>query len=169
MHSADTEEILRIILSLNNSKSTGPNSIPTEILKLLGPNICVPLKEIINISFATGYYPDKLKIAEIVAVFKNKGDPRQVNNYRPISLLSNINKIFEKLVYSRLYSFLELHECIFELQFGFRSKHSTNHALTSLTETIRDALDGSNFACGIFVDFQKAFDTVNHAILIKKT
>ena len=168
MHSADTEEILRIILSLNNSKSTGPNSIPTEILKLLGPNICVPLKEIINISFATGYYPDKLKIAEIVAVFKNKGDPRQVNNYRPISLLSNINKIFEKLVYSRLYSFLELHECIFELQFGFRSKHSTNHALTSLTETIRDALDGSNFACGIFVDFQKAFDTVNHAILIKK-
>ena len=79
MHSADTEEILRIILSLNNSKSSGPNSIPTEILKLLGPNICVPLKEIINISFATGQYPEKLKIAEIVAVFKNKGDPRQVN------------------------------------------------------------------------------------------
>ena len=100
MHSADTEEILRIILSLNNSKSTGPNSIPTEILKLLGPSICVPLKEIINISFATGIYPEKLKIAEIVAVFKNKGDPRQANNYRPISLLSNINKIFEKLVYS---------------------------------------------------------------------
>ena len=168
MHSADTEEILRIILSLNNSKSTGPNSIPTEILKLLGPSICVPLKEIINISFATGIYPEKLKIAEIVAVLKNKGDPRQVNNYRPISLLSNINKIFEKLVYSRLFSFLELHQCIFELQFGFRSKHSTNHALTSLTETIRDALDGSNFACGIFVDFQKAFDTVNHAILLKK-
>ena len=101
-------------------------------------------------------------------MFKNKGDPRQVNNYRPISLLSNINKIFEKLVYSRLYSFLELHECIFELQFGFRSKHSTNHALTSLTETIRDALDNSNFACGIFVDFQKAFDTVDHSILLKK-
>ena len=168
MHSADTEEILRIILSLNNSKSSGPNSIPTDVLKLLGPNICYPLKEIINISFATGNYPDKLKIAEIVAVFKNKGDPRQVNNYRPISLLSNINKIFEKLVYSRLYSFLELHECIFELQFGFRSKHSTNHALTSLTETIRDALDNSNFACGIFVDFQKAFDTVDHSILLKK-
>jgi hypothetical protein len=168
MQSADTEEILRIILSLNNSKATGPNSIPTEILKLLGPNICFPLKEIINISFATGIYPDKLKLAEIIAVFKKKGDPRQVTNYRPISLLSNINKIFEKLVYSRLYSFLELHECIFELQFGFRSKHSTNHALMSLTETIRDALDNSNFACGIFVDFQKAFDTVDHNILLKK-
>ena len=72
------------------------------------------------------------------------------------------------MVYSRLFSFLEIHECIFELQFGFRSKHSTNHALTSLTETIRDALDNSNFACGIFVDFQKAFDTVDHIILLKK-
>ena len=66
--------IIRIIHSLNNSKSSGP--IPTEILKLLGPNIRVPSKEIINVSFATGSYPDKLKIAEIVAVFKNKGDPR---------------------------------------------------------------------------------------------
>ena len=168
MHSADSEEILRIILSLNNSKASGPNSIPTEILKLLGPNFCFPLREIINISFATGVYPERLKLAEIVAVFKQKGDPRHVNNYRPISLLSNINKIFEKLVYSRLYSFLELHECIYELQFGFRSKHSTNHALTSLTETIRDALDNSNFACGIFVDFQKAFDTVDHNILVSK-
>ena len=72
MHSADTEEILRIIVSLNNSKATGPNSIPTEILKLLGPNICFPLKEIINISFATGIYPDRLKLAEIIAVFKKK-------------------------------------------------------------------------------------------------
>ena len=91
--SADTEEILRIITSLNNSKSTGPNSIPTEILKLLAPILCYPLKEIINISFATGVYPDKLKLAEVIAVFKQKGDPRLFSNYRPISLLSNINKI----------------------------------------------------------------------------
>ena len=72
MHSADTEEILRIILSLNNSKAIGPNSIPTEILKLLGPNICFPLKEIINISFATGIYPDKLKLAEIVVYINSQ-------------------------------------------------------------------------------------------------
>ena len=90
-------------------------------------------------------------------------------NYRPISLLSNLNKIFEKLVHERLYSFLELHDCIFELQFGFRTKHSTNHALMSLTEMVRNALDNSKFACGIFVDFQKAFDTVDHNVLIRKT
>ena len=67
--------------------------------------------------------PEELKLAVIIAVFKNKGDPRLFPNYRPMSLLSNINKIFEKLVHTRLYSFLELHDCIYELQFGFRTKH----------------------------------------------
>ena len=166
--SADSNEILIIIDSLENNKATGPHSIPTEILKLIKPNLCHPLKEIINLSFATGKYPDKLKIAKVIPIFKNKGDQLAVSNYRPISLLSNINKIFEKLVYSRLYSFLQLHNCIYELQFGFRAKHSTNHALFSLTEMIRDALDNGNFACGIFIDLQKAFDTVDHQILLKK-
>ena len=105
--SADTEEILRIIFSFQNSKASGPNSIPTEILKMLSFNLCHPLKEIINISFATGIYPDKLKIAKVIPIFKNKGDQLLVSNYRPISLLSNINKIFEKLVHARLYNFLE--------------------------------------------------------------
>ena len=89
-------------------------------------------------------------------------------NYRPISLLSNINKIYEKLMYSRLYNFLNLHNCIYDLQFGFRGKHSTNHALLSLTENICDALDNYNFACGIFIDLQKAFATVDHSILLDK-
>ena len=166
--SVDSNEVIFIIDSLENNKATGPNSIPTEILKIIKYNICYPLKEIINMSFATGVYPDKLKIAKVIPIFKNKGDQLQVSNYRPISLLSNINKIFEKLVYSRLYSFLNLHNCIYELQFGFRAKHSTNHALLSLTEMIREALDNSNFACGIFIDLQKAFDTVDHEILLNK-
>ena len=109
-----------------------------------------------------------MKIAKVIPIFKNKGDQLLVCNYRPISLLSNINKIFEKLVYSRLYSFSNLHYCIYDLQFGFREKHSTNHALFSLTEMIRGALDDGNFACGIFIDLQKAFDTVDHHILLKK-
>ena len=166
--SADVGEISRIIDSFENSKATGPNSIPTEILKLIKHNICYPLKEIINLSFATGTYPDQLKIAKVIPIFKNKGDVLVVSNYRPISLLSNINKIFEKLVYSRLYSFLTLHNCIYELQFGFRARHSTDHALLSITEMVRKALDNSDYACGIFIDLQKAFDTVDHQILLKK-
>ena len=157
-----------IINSLDNGKASGPYSIPTEFLKIIKQNICFPLKEIINMSFATGSYPDKLKMAKVIPVYKNKGDQLLVSNYRPISLLSNINKIFEKLVYSRLYSFLNLHNCIYELQFGFRTNHSTNHALFSLTEEIRKALDSNNFACGIFIDLQKAFDTVDHQILLRK-
>ena len=133
-NSVTAKEVVLIINLLENSKATGPYSIPTEILKLIKPNICHPLKEIINLSFATGIYPDKLKIAKVIPIFKNKGDEMLVSNYRPISLLSNVNKIFEKLAYSRLYSFLNLYNCIYELQFGFRANHSTNHALFSLTE-----------------------------------
>ena len=71
-------------------------------------------------------------------------------------------------MYSRLYKFLSIHECIYDFQFGFRENHSTNHALVSLTESIHQALDGNNFACGVFIDHQKAFDTVDHNILLKK-
>ena len=165
--SADPVEVICIIDSLDSKKGSGPYSVPGTILKALKANLCHPLTTIINMSFATGIYPDLLKIAKVIPIFK-KGDKLFVSNYRPISLLSNINKIFEKLVYSRLYSFLELHNCIYELQFGFRAKHSTQHALASLTELVRLALDEGNFACGIFVDFAKAFDTVDHSILLNK-
>ena len=156
-----------IIDSFDNNKASGPHSIPVEIMKILKSNISEPLKDIINLCFATGVYPDQLKVAKVIPIYKNKGDMLILSNFRPISLLSNINKIFEKLVHSRLYSFLNLHNYIYEFQFGFRSNHSTNYALLSLTESIRNALDGSNFACGIFLDFQKAFDTVDHNILLK--
>ena len=165
--SADPVEVINIINSLDPGKGSGPYSIPSNILKALKANLCYPLTTIINMSFATGVYPDQLKIAKVIPVFK-KGDKLLVSNYRPISLLSNMNKIFEKLVYSRLYSFLEIHDCIYELQFGFRARHSTQHALASLTELVKIALDEGSFACGIFVDFAKAFDTVDHSILLKK-
>ena len=83
-------------------------------------------------------------------------------------MLSNVNKILEKLVHIRVYKFLEKFHCLYSLQFGFRKKHSTNHALIDITETIRHALDNNKLVCGVFVDLQKAFDTVNHDILISK-
>ena len=164
----DSEEIIFIIDSIDGCKASGPHSIPTDILKMIKCNIGSPLREIINMSFEKGIYPNNLKTAKINPIYKNKGDPLQFKNYRPISLLSNINKIFEKLVYKRLYSFLNTYNCIYELQFGFRAKHSTNHALINLTEMVREALDSGKFAGGIFVDLQKAFDTVDHEILLNK-
>ena len=92
-----------------------------------------------------------------------------VANYRPISLLSNINKILAKLMFNnRLYSFLESNKCIYDLQFGFRQKHSTNHALLNMVQQIKETIDKRDISIGVFIDFQKAFDTVNHKILLGK-
>ena len=108
-----------------------------------------------------------MKIALVIPIFK-KGDNQDCNNYRPISLLPNISKLFEKLIHNRLSKFLEENKCLFSKQFGFRNKHSTTHALIDITETVRKALDDNEFAGGVFLDFKKAFDTVNHRILLKK-
>ena len=160
-------EIKLIISSINNSKSSGPNSIPTHLLHLLKDYICDPLNKIFNLSLTTGQHPNILKISKTIPIYK-KGSRLLVSNYRPISLLYNLNKILEKIVHSRVYAFLEDYQCIYSLQFGFRKKHSTNHALIDITETVRQALDNKKYACGVFVDLQKAFDTVNHDILINK-
>ena len=89
-------------------------------------------------------------------------------NYRPISRLSNIEKIIEKLMYKTLSNFLDINNLIYSLQFDFRQKYSTTYALTNLTESIRQTLDEGRFGCGIFADLQKAFDTVDHKILLHK-
>ena len=102
LESADSQEVLLIIDSLDNNKASGPNSIPTDVLKLIKNNICHPLKEIINLSFATGIYPTQLKLAKVIPTFKNKGDPLMFSNYRPISLTSLIMKVYERVIRSDL-------------------------------------------------------------------
>ena len=163
----DENEIVSIISSFDINKSSGPYSIPTHIIFLLKDELCIPLKSIFNLYLFTRQHPDILKISKTIPIFK-KGSRLLVSNYRPISLLSNLNKILEKIVHARIYKFLEDCQCIYSLQFGFLKKHSTNHALIDITETIRQALDNKQIACGVFVDLQKAFDTVNHDILIAK-
>ena len=120
-----------------------------------------------HLPFQNGTFPEKLKIAKVIPIFK-KADASMNSNYRPISLLSIFSKIFEKLMHQRLYNFLELHEILFQMQFGFRNGHSTDHALISLSERIKYTLDSNRVGCGIFIDLQKAFDTVNHTILLQK-
>ena len=161
-------EVIDIITSSISNKAVGPNSIPNKILHMIKKLIAEPLAEIINLSFSTGIYIDKLKISKIIPIYKEKGSNTSCKNFRPISLLSNINKIIEKIMHQRLYDFLEKQGSIYDYQFGFRKSHSTDHALLDLTEDIRQAIDKNNFACGIFIDLQKAFDTVDHDILLKK-
>ena len=118
-------------------------------------------------SFSTGQFPSVLKIAKVIPIHK-KQSKVDYTNYRPISLLSNIEKIIEKLMYKRLSNFLDINNLIYSLQFGFRPKYSTTHALINLTESIRQSLDEGNFSCAIFVDLQKAFNAVDHKVLLHK-
>ena len=134
---------------------------------IFGSHISIELSVLINESFLTGIFPEQLKIAKVIPIFK-KGLKTKKSNYRPISLLSNFSKIFEKVMQKRLNNFLEICEVLFCMQFGFRSGHSTDHALITLTESIKSTLDNNKFGCGIFIDLQKAFDTVNHEILLSK-
>ena len=162
-----TNEVEKIINALK-PKSDGPYSIPTQILKTVLHKISEILTKIFNLSIQTGKFITPLKMAKVIPIYKNKGSPYDANNYRPISLLSNLDKIFEKLIKSRLVNFLDENKIIFKNQFGFRSKHSTTHALVNLTEKIRANIDKGLFSCGVFIDLQKAFDTVDHKILLSK-
>ena len=128
-------EVQNIIGSLKSGKAVGPYSIPIFLLKLLSQYISFPLSDIINNSFVNGIFPDLLKLAKVIPLYK-KQSPIDPNNYRPISLLSVFSKIIEKLMYTRLYNFLENYKVLYSLQFGFHAKHSTLHALISLTEFI---------------------------------
>ena len=161
------EEIEDVISCLDASKSVGPNSIPNQIIQVVKKSISTPLANIFNSSFSSGVCPNFLKFSKVIPIFK-KDSKLIISNYRPISLLSNINKILEKIMFKRLYNFLESNKCIYKQQFGFRQNHSTNHALLSMTQQIREIIDSGNIAIGVFVDFQKAFDTVNHEILLHK-
>ena len=160
-------EVICCISNLDSSKASGPYSIPSCALSAINTTISGPLSVIINLSFSNGVFPDRLKISDVLPSYK-KHSKLSVSNYRPISLLSNLDKIFEKLIYKRTYDFLQQHNVFFQQQFGFRKKHSTSHAILNMIQKIMDALDKGEFACGVFVDLQKAFDTVDHKILLKK-
>ena len=163
----DSTEVSDIISNLTTDKSEGPNGIPTKILHLLKNDISHIFADLFNKSFSTGVFPSALKIAKILPIHK-KGSKLECNNYRPISILSNLDKMLEKLMHKRIYSYLETNNIIYNLQFGFRKNYSTTLALLSLTDDINYQLDNGKFGCGIFIDFQKAFDTVDHSILLKK-
>ena len=161
------DEIASIIRLFDTSKATGPNGISVFLLKAFNGFFSYWLARLINLSFETGIFPDLLKVAKVNPLHK-KGSKLDHLNYRPISLLSIFSKIYEKLIYSRVYSYLIRHDLIYDKQFGFRSNYSTNHAVISLTENIRRLLDNGHYVGGIFIDLEKAFDTVSHDILCKK-
>ena len=156
-------EILRIPIN----KSHGLYSCPTQLLKYSSNVISSTLAEIINLSISTGMFHTRLKMAKIIPIFKAE-DNTNANNYRPISLLSNFNMIFEKLVFSRMESFIEQNDILSPSQYGFRKAHSTQHAILDIVSAIQENMGKRLFSCGVFIDLKKAFDTVDHKILLHK-
>ena len=151
-----------------NNKSHGLYSCPNQILKCASNVISNTLAEIINLSISTGVYPNKFKMAKIVPIFKidDNTDP---SNYGLISLLSTrFNRIFEKLIFKRMESFIEQNNQFSPSQYGFRKTLSTQHAILDTVSTIQTNMDKHLFSCGVFIDLKKAFDTVNHNILLHK-
>ena len=136
-------------------------------MKKIKDAILAPLAKLINRSFHNGVFPNILKIAEVIPIFKSESRVA-CNNYWLISHLYNIGKITEKLMHKHLYSFLETQNCFYAAQFGFQLNMSTNNALISIIENIQTQLDEGKYCAGVFVDLKKAFDTVNHNIYTTK-
>ena len=157
----------KLINNLNRNKSLGPCRIPVKILQNHVEVLKQHLTYLINLSFRQGIFPEALKIPRVTPIFK-KEEPQLLSNYRLISVQPVFSKLDEKCFYSCLYSFVTKYKLLFKKQFCFRSNHSTSHALISLIDLIKKYLDNNYFVCGVSIDFQKAFDTVNHEILLVK-
>ena len=147
--------------------SCGYDDISTKLLKRIKDIILEYLTVIINQSLMTGIFPDRLKIAKVIPLFK-KDDPHILDNYRPISLLPSISKVFEKVVFFQTYEYFNKNKLINYSQYGFRKLHSTELASLELTDSLLQHLDAGRIPISVFLDLSKAFDTLDHFILIEK-
>ena len=161
-----SNEVNVIIKNLKEG-SSGWDGVSAAVLKTTYNNIIAPLTHVLNISISQGVFPNELKVARVVPLFKS-GDPMIFSNYRPVSVLPVFSKILERLMYNRLLSFINKHKLLYSYQFGFRAEHSPNLAMIFLVDKISSALEKGEYVLGLFLDFSKAFDTVNHDILFVK-
>ena len=163
----EVTEVANCLTQLLNKKSSNSDAFNSQILNLIAPVLAQPISHIFNLSINAGIFPESLKLAKVIPIFK-KGDPKLPANYRPISLLSNFGKLFEKLIVKRLLNFLNKYNILSQHQFGFRKNHSTTLALINIIDNIYQNLNDNHFVIGIFLDLSKAFDAIDISLLSKK-
>ena len=152
---------------LKPKKSTGHDNVSTYLLKSIDEQVSTPISILINKSLETGVFPDSLKLAKVIPIYKAKAR-ENLSNYRPISLLPSLSKLLEKIVHKRLYFFLEINKILIDNQFGFRQKHSTIDAVTKFVTETCTSLDNNESTLAVYLDLSKAFDTIDHTILLNK-
>ncbi len=161
------DEICTIINKLGSRKGAGHDGIKSDIVKHVSKEIATPLATILNLSLSTGEVPDELKIAKVVPIYK-KDNPEFFGNYRPVSVLPCLSKVLERIVYNRAYDFLCKNNVLYNKQYGFRTNHSTYMAVLDFVNIVSKAIDNDMYTLGIFMDLSKAFDTIDHGILLQK-
>ena len=161
------EEIMQQVKNAKNKKSKDHDQFDMCLVKKIIPYIVKPLAHICNTSLKNGIFPDRMKIARVIPLFKN-GDVKEFSNYRPVSILPQFSKILERVFHNRLMSFINDKQILNNSQFGFRKNMSTALAIIELVEEITTAIDEGKTTVGVFIDLKKAFDTVDHNILVKK-
>ena len=158
------EEVADIIKQFENGKAS---DIPVSVIKKVSPAICPILAYHYNHLMKIGEFPDILKLGKITPVYK-KDNEELPSNYRPVSTLPIFGKIFEKIIYTRLYKYFVSQGLLHDKQFGFRKNHYTSHALNYSVTSVKNALQKKNHVLGIFIDLSKAFDTIDHSTLMVK-
>ena len=166
LSNVDIYEVERIIRSLKNV-SPGHDGIQASVVKDTYPLFLNPLTHVLNLSISQGFFPKEMKLAQVIPLHKS-GDLSNIGNYRPVSVLPLFSKLLERLMYIRIFSFMTRHSLLYKYQFGFRENHSANMALIILIDKIIAAIDKGEIVLGTFIDLKKAFDTVNHEILLGK-
>lgn len=168
LHDTCQSELHKIIMSLKSDSAAGYDKLSAKNLKRIAQELSIALIEPINQCLREGTFPETFKETRIKALFKGIGNKKDANNYRPISVLSNIAKIMEKLLYNRFFDFLAKHGIISPKQYGFLPNSSTTTAALHAITRIKQSLDDKKLTAAIFIDVAKAFDSVDHAQLLKK-
>lgn len=168
LYDTNQSELYSIIKSLKNDAAAGLDGLSVKNIKTIAYELSQKLVRPINLCMRNGEFPQSFKEARIKALYKGKGSRKKCTNYRPISVLSNLSKIYEKLLYLRLYRFLTETSFIASTQFGFLPHSSTTTAALHAITRIRQSLDDGRCTAAVFIDVAKAFDSVDHNQLLKK-